>query len=156
MNPLKMKQLHHTLRAHWNSVLNSSQSSIHGKASCKLHACCMLEGVVPKHSILSCLTDTEKAPMENKGLWVCVKQPQLSLHCKILALIFSQACFWTAAPNGSSTSSEYDISTMVLLLLFWMMTPFSGPSRDLGPLYKAQYRCTVIISSCWWRSFHSH
>lgn len=79
---------------------------------------------------------------------VCVKQPQLSLHCKILALIFSQACFWTAAPNGSSTSSEYDISTMVLLLLFWMMTPFSGPSRDLGPLYKAQYRCTVIISSC--------
>jgi len=30
----------------------------------------MLEGVVPKHSILSCLTDTEKAPMENKGLWV--------------------------------------------------------------------------------------
>ena len=85
---------------------------------------------------------------------VCVKLSQLCLDDRIVTPILSQAFPCTAAPEGSSTSSEPHISSMVLLLLSWMMVPLSGPSRDLGPLYESLYKRTVSISSCW-RSFRS-
>lgn len=90
-----------------------------------------------------------------RGVWV--KQPQLSLDCKIITSILSQAHPWTTAPKGSSTSSEPAISTIGLLffLVFCFFlddtTTFRSQQRP-GPIVWG----TVSISSCWWRSFHSH
>lgn len=79
----------------------------------------------------------------------CVKLSQPRLDWKIVTPVLSQVLPWTTAPERSSTSLDPGISSMVLLLLSWMIVPLSGPRRDLGPLYEALYKCIVSLSSCW-------